>query len=312
MKVLIFLLLVTSIITILRCDTTINFNFSNMIPETPCCNNNNNNKTNNNSAPTPPAAAEVVTYVLVAVSGTLQDGFPLRGNLDYHDNTTGEVVNATFIGWGLIRGLKSYFDIKVPPAREYVPPPGLAKINPAMVATGDRLDANIYAIYLVDSRQDLTALLAEPRYLGMDPDLVKVDLTANETSANLTQFVLQLISETPNVTNTEEAGVFTVVSSYKGPSFVENPVLYTKADGTRVTNFQDGLALWAGTSDSLRNTPAWQNAIQTKIATLIAAGAPPDPLYGVDNVTLRLNSEFTSDQFNGIAARAGLNFHVSP
>ena len=45
-------------------------------------------------------AEEEDRLVIVAVSGTLQDGFPLRKNLDYGDR------RAEFIGWGLCRGMK--------------------------------------------------------------------------------------------------------------------------------------------------------------------------------------------------------------
>jgi hypothetical protein len=37
-------------------------------------------------------------------------------------------------------------------------------------------------------------------------------------------------------------------------NFIENPVLYTKKDGTEVTNFHEGIAKWAATSDQLRGT----------------------------------------------------------
>ena len=57
--------------------------------------------------------------------------------------------------------------------------------------------------------------------------------------------------------------VLTVLSIRQtAPSFVENPVLYVKEDGTRVTNFHDGIAKWAGTSDKKRGTEEWKNAIE--------------------------------------------------
>jgi hypothetical protein len=110
------------------------------------------------------------------VQGTLQDGFPLRKNLDYYENGT-LVTPALYLGFGLIRGLKSYFDIKNVQSREYVAHnEGVAKINPCMIATGSRKHANVYAIYLVDVRAGLNALLGEPRYLSMVPDFAKIDL----------------------------------------------------------------------------------------------------------------------------------------
>ena len=86
--------------------------------------------------------------VVVAVSGTLQEGFPLRKNLDYHDEVTGELrYPAEFLGWALCRGMKSYFDVKDAACREYVDPAEgtLRATNPAIVATGNPLHANICA-----------------------------------------------------------------------------------------------------------------------------------------------------------------------
>jgi hypothetical protein len=78
-------------------------------------------------------------------------------------------------GWGLIRGLKSYFDVKTLNCREHVTL-GAAAINPCMIPTGNRLHANVYAIYLIDTRATIQALLGEPRYLGIVPDFAKIDL----------------------------------------------------------------------------------------------------------------------------------------
>ena len=81
---------------------------------------------------------------LLAVSGTLQEGFELRANLDHPE------APAVFIGEGVVRGVKAYLDIKEPGCREYRPPPERPRINPANVVTGDARDANLYAVYLVD------------------------------------------------------------------------------------------------------------------------------------------------------------------
>jgi hypothetical protein len=42
-------------------------------------------------------------------------------------------------------------------------------------------------------------------------------------------------------------------------------VLYTKSDGTEVTNFHEGIAKWAETSDAIRESEEWMNAIEKKI-----------------------------------------------
>ena len=83
---------------------------------------------------------------LLAVSGTLQEGFELRKNLDYPG------APAVFIGDAVVRGVKAHLDIKDPGCREYAAPPSRARVNPACVVTGDRADANLYAVYLVDER----------------------------------------------------------------------------------------------------------------------------------------------------------------
>ena len=53
---------------------------------------------------------------LLAVSGTLQDGFALRKNLDGMK----EEDKAVFIGFALVRGVKMYFDVKPEGCREHV------------------------------------------------------------------------------------------------------------------------------------------------------------------------------------------------
>ncbi|KAJ1624146.1 hypothetical protein T492DRAFT_844973 [Pavlovales sp. CCMP2436] len=114
--------------------------------------------------------------IFLAVSGTLQDGHALRVNLD-HAQTP-----AVLVGWGVVRGVKAYVDVKEPGSREHVA--GDAQpCNPACVVTADRSDANLYALYLVDERAAIGALLGEPRYLAIAPDSVRIDLEAKETSA---------------------------------------------------------------------------------------------------------------------------------
>ena len=63
-----------------------------------------------------------ISYVLLAVSGTLEEGFELRKNLDYRpfgDDGPGR-VNATFLGKALVRGYKSFLDIKNPTCKPNV------------------------------------------------------------------------------------------------------------------------------------------------------------------------------------------------
>jgi hypothetical protein len=61
------------------------------------------------------ATATEVQYLLVGVSGGLQDGFPERNKTDYGDET-----KAIFIGKSLIRGYKAYLDVMEGGYRQYV------------------------------------------------------------------------------------------------------------------------------------------------------------------------------------------------
>ena len=50
---------------------------------------------------------------ILAVSGTLQEGFPLRKNLDAPG------APAVHLGSGLVRGVRSYLDVKERGCREF-------------------------------------------------------------------------------------------------------------------------------------------------------------------------------------------------
>ena len=211
-------------------------------------------------------------FVLVAVSGTLEEGFPLRQNLDFKKSSPDEVL-AVFLGKALIRGLKAHLDIKNPTSREFKNLPANNPINPAMIATGNPEDANIYSVYAVDRRQAVAALLNEPRFLSMTPDLVKVDIHAEETSPTVRKFILNQIdvdnndTTKPKVTNKAEATLLTVVSTWNSCHFIASPVLYKKKDGTQVTDFPNSLAKFAGVTDQLRveNPGAYTTAIQATV-----------------------------------------------
>ena len=87
-------------------------------------------------------------YVLLAVSGTLQDGFPLRSRLDFSEES-----KAVLLGTGLVRGYKAYLDIKQKGWREYAEEPLEASVNSAAMPSGCNEHANVYWIYAVDVRQ---------------------------------------------------------------------------------------------------------------------------------------------------------------
>jgi hypothetical protein len=233
--------------------------------------------------------------VMLAVTGTLQDGFSMRRNLNWTSPTTGETVDAVFVGWGLCRGLKAYLDVKEPGSREYDNPhvDGVPYINPACVATGNPLHANVYAVFLVHRDAAFHSLCNLPRYLAMSSDMVRIDLDAEQTSAAVRE-LLAVHALREGKQNTRSVAVLAVVATFKGPTFVPSPVVHRNEDGTvgttrnavliicrpltestgpktisfcwqEVTNFHDSLAKWAGTSDSLRGTAAWRDAVTKRI-----------------------------------------------
>ena len=59
-----------------------------------------------------------VEYIVVGVSGGLQDGFPEHTRLDYHSDKLDE-VQVIFLGRALVRGYKAYLDVMQPTWRQY-------------------------------------------------------------------------------------------------------------------------------------------------------------------------------------------------
>ena len=180
---------------------------------------------------------------LLAVSGTLQEGFELRKNLDYPG------APAVFIGDAVVRGVKAHLDVKDPGCREYAAPPSRARVNPACVVTGDRADANLYAVYLVDERAVLRALIGEPRYLSIAPDSVRVDLASSHTSDSVKALLRAAARrlDPSSAAPPEEACILTVLSTYAAPSLV--PLPKALASGT-LSSFPSGLAAFAGVDEA--------------------------------------------------------------
>ena len=92
-------------------------------------------------------------------------------------------------------------------------------------------------------------------------------------------------------------------NKFIGPTFVENPVLYVKEDGTRVTNFHEGLAKWANTKDTLRGSDEWQNKIEAKIREQewIFTERGVSDIYCADSDTLRLVHQLSLDQLDALS-----------
>jgi hypothetical protein len=73
-----------------------------------------------------------------------------------------------------------------------------------------------------------------------------IDLNANETSS-LVQYIANHEIKKQNKTDHSHVA-FPIVTGawYNADSHVPSPVLYTKEDGTQVTNFAESLATWVG------------------------------------------------------------------
>lgn len=193
--------------------------------------------------------SQPIFYVLIAVSGTLEEGFELRKNMDYRPfgNDGPGRVNATFLGKALVRGYKSYLDIKDPTWREYKPGgDALKTVNPAVVPTGCDEHANRYAIYAIDSRQAIIALAGEPRFLSIAPDMGLVDLRAAD---DLTFPDIKKLSHAFSLTVTKKPdhdriAFMTVTSTWMKSTFVANGVIRKDMNGI-ITDYPESVGIWS-------------------------------------------------------------------
>ena len=233
------------------------------------------------SVPAPPAPRRT----LLAVSGTLQCGFELRANMDHPDQP------AILVGSAVVRGVRAYLDVKEAGCREHRPAPEKARVNPANVVTGDRNDANLYAVYLVHEAVVLKALLGEPRYLAIAPDAVRIDLMAPHTSPAVRALLWSAAKDlSTNASPPKEAAILTVLATYHAPSFVPLPKMAGAAVGrgrsdaadhdpvaaaselSGLTSFPEGLAAYAQVALSDVRTPGIAEAAlrDTELSSLDA------------------------------------------
>lgn len=194
-------------------------------------------------------AEQESSYLLIGVSGTLQDGFALRDRLDYTtsnvDGSGGEHdVPAIFIGRALVRGYKAYLDIKDPGWREFreQDPPQVP--NAVVMPTGCRKHANVYWIYAVDHRQYLHILAGEPRFLSITPDTGMIDLNAEETDDQVRKLALHEIQK-QGKRDESVVAIPLVTGVWFHSSYVESPMVQEKGDGTQITSYDASLAAWA-------------------------------------------------------------------
>lgn len=235
-------------------------------------------------------AEGAVRYRAIAVSGGLQEGFPDHDKMDYRptendDEDDEGVVKAVFVGRALIRGCKAYLDVMEPGWRQYTPEPDQPLINSVVMVTGCHEHANQYWVYLVDARQFLSILGHEPRFLAVTPDTGLVDLASNETDDAVRHWATheilrhELLNEdTGGSMDRSVVALPMVVAVHYHESFVPSPPIRIHSDGTRVTNFPESLALWAGVNDTDRtaNLPSPNSATTTttSAATCETASEP--------------------------------------
>ena len=180
---------------------------------------------------------------LFAVSGTLQNGFQLRKNLDFGG------IDAIFVGHALVVGVKMYFDVKPTGCREHISDNNEKRpnMNPCLLCTNDLNDGNVYHIFAVTETALCEALCNEPRYLGVTPDCVKIDLYAKETSESVR---VAAFGEGYDITDKSKErkdsegrryGTMLTVVAYGIPRkrAVEATPGYVKEDGCRVTTFKE-------------------------------------------------------------------------
>jgi len=193
-------------------------------------------------------------YMLIGVSGGLQEGFPAHSKLHYEKEGE-QKVKALFLGRGLVRGYKAFLDVMEPGWREYLDsedPNQQPVINSNVFASGCYEHANEYWLYLVDSRQTLAVLMNEPRFLSITPDTGFVELQAKETSPLVKQF-FQTHFQQQSRQHIENVAIPLVTCvHFQENSHIPSPPMYRHDDGTLVTNFPDSLALWAKVDDRLR------------------------------------------------------------
>ena len=198
--------------------------------------------------------AEEPSYVMLAVSGGLQDGFPDHVKLDYHAGQDDQVASI-FIGRALVRGTKAYLDVMQEGWRQYTKEPDQPLVNSNVIISGCAEHANEYWVYAVDSRQVLIVLNNEPRFLSVTPDTGLVDLTSPRTEAAVRELARHEIRQ-QNKTDMAAVALPMVVSTwYNIDSYVPSPAIAILDDGTtntQVTSFEGSLALWAGVNDADR------------------------------------------------------------
>ena len=86
------------------------------------------------------------------------------------------------------------------------------RVNPACVLTENAKDCNQYALYLVDERACLQALLDEPRFLTMMPDTLRLEINDADTSPAAVRALARTLIQINDKPNASQATLLAVVS----------------------------------------------------------------------------------------------------
>ena len=276
-------------------------------------------------------------YLLLGVSGGLQDGFTGRPKLNYNHGLEDE-SKAIYVGRGLVKGYKAFLDVMQSGWREYTPEPDQPIINSNVFASGCAEHANEYWVYLVDLRQVMSVLNNEPRFLSITPDTGQIDLLAEETTPAVKSLFSRLIEQQGKANKNAVALPLVTAVWFQYESHVPSPVLYVKEDGTEVTNFPESLAKWAGVDDQGRTAmldmncadetcpadareayQAYLDGIRAAVRKAesnrpseeeAATYRPPFQCkekirFGVDNDTARINFAFTAEEALEVFNKSG-------
>jgi hypothetical protein len=279
-------------------------------------------------------------YLIVGVSGGLQDGFPERSKMDYHHGQDDEVP-AVFIGKALVRGYKAFLDVMQPGWRQYIEEPGQPLINSNVFPTGCYEHANEYWIYLIDARQIMAVLNNEPRFLSITPDTGMVDLMAEETTPVVRALFHRIIQQQGKFDLEQVAIPLVTAVWFQKESHVPSPPIRIKDYGTQITNFPESLALWANVSDAdrtalqeecpdqtcsaeaLRRVQRYWDGIRRAVRQAEQSLAQlPDVDYGppfqcktkvrfgVGNETARINYPFPIEQMTELLQSVGVDLQI--
>ena len=195
-----------------------------------------------------------------------------------------------------------YLDVKDKHCSEYK----IVKksINPAMICTNDEKHANKYAVYVIDERACMRALLHEPRFLCMSAATAKVDLMSNLTSDNVKKIARAYLNDP----KAEAVAMLTVIATIKSDTFIPAKPYKVLEDGTEITTFQNALADFANVDLDKWHTSEWDEAVEQAIIDHEKKESDLEEVYINEDVP-KLNRMFHEDEFDQLMEKAGVDLH---